>query len=69
MPQAARVWAEGRHFVSGNSLFFIWGRGEAAMDGGRAAPRWAWQWAQKDGCVQRTGAHARPKPTIYHIFI
>jgi hypothetical protein len=25
--------------------------------------RWAWQWAQKDGCTQRTGAHARPKPT------
>ncbi len=31
--------------------------------GGRAAPRWAWQWVQKDGCAQRTGAHSRPKPT------
>ncbi len=31
--------------------------------GGRAAPRLACQWAQKDGCAQRTGAHARPKPT------
>ncbi len=31
--------------------------------GGRAAPRLAWQWAQEDGCAQRTGAHARPKPT------
>jgi hypothetical protein len=33
------------------------------MGWGRAAPRLAWQWAQKDGCAQRTGAHARPKPT------
>ncbi len=31
--------------------------------GGRAAPRLAWQCAQKDGCARRTGAHARPKPT------
>ncbi len=31
--------------------------------GERAAPGLAWQWAQKDGCAQRTGAHARPKPT------
>ncbi len=37
---------------------------EAAMSkGGRAAPRFASWWAQKDGCAQRTGAHARPKPT------
>ncbi len=37
---------------------------KAAMDGGgRAAPRLGWQCAQKDGCAQRTGAHARPKPT------
>ncbi len=36
---------------------------EAAMGGGRAAPCLARQWAQKDGCAQRTGAHARPKPT------
>jgi hypothetical protein len=36
---------------------------EAAKGGGRAAPRLGWQWAQKDGCAQRTGAHARPKPT------
>ncbi len=33
------------------------------MGGGRAAPRLTWQYAQKDGCAQRTGAHARPKPT------
>ena len=30
---------------------------------GRAAPRLRWQWVKKDGCAQRTGAHARPKPT------
>jgi hypothetical protein len=36
---------EGRHFVTGNSLFFFGGGGssEAAMDGERAAPCWAWQ--------------------------
>ena len=33
------------------------------MGGGRTAPRLAWPWTQKDGCVQRTGAHPRPKPT------
>jgi hypothetical protein len=38
---------------------------EAAMGGGgRAAPCLVWQWADKDGCAQRTGAHARPKHTI-----
>jgi hypothetical protein len=37
--------------------------------GGRAAPRLAWQLTQKDGCAQRTGAHARPKPTsILYLF-
>ncbi len=35
--------------------------------GGRAAPRLGWKWAQKDGCAQRTGAHARPKATSYSI--
>ncbi len=30
--------------------------------GARSAP-FAWQCAQKDGCAQRTGMHARPKPT------
>ncbi len=33
--------------------------------GGRAAPRLAWQFTQKDGCAQRTVAQARPKPTSY----
>ncbi len=53
--------------VSGNNKLFgqwIWSS-EAAMGGGHAAPRLAWQCAQKDGCAQRTGAHARPKPTSY----
>ncbi len=33
--------------------------------GGHAAPLFACQSAQKDGCAQRTGAHARPEPTSY----
>ncbi len=37
------------------------------MGGGRAAPCLVWQWAEKDGCAQRTGAHARPKHTSYLI--
>ena len=37
---------------------------QRSCDGrGRAAPWFEWQCAQKDGCAQRTGAHARPKPT------
>ncbi len=31
--------------------------------GGAQRPFWHVKWAQKDGCAQRTGAHARPKPT------
>jgi hypothetical protein len=60
--------------VSGNIkfyiLYFLADEYEAAKlrwAGGRAAPRWAWQCAQKDGCTQRTGAHAGPKPTSYLI--
>ncbi len=33
------------------------------MGRGRATPLWACLRVQKDGCAQRTGAHARPKPT------
>ncbi len=38
---------------------------ETATGGEGGAQRlvWGWQWAQKDGCAQRTGAHAGPKPT------
>jgi hypothetical protein len=49
-------------------FIYFWGSNEKqrscdGQGGGRAAPRLGWQWAQKDGCAQRTGAHARPKPT------
>jgi hypothetical protein len=37
------------------------------MGGGRAAPLLASLRAQKDECAQRTGAHARPKPTSNYI--
>ncbi len=42
-------------------FFYFWGM-QRSCDGraGRAAPRQAWQCAKKDGCGQRTGAHARP---------
>ena len=36
---------------------------------GRAAPRLRWQWVKKDGCAQRTGAHARPKPTSFNYIL
>ncbi len=53
--------------VSGNNkLYFLADEYEAAKlrwAGGRAAPCLAWQCAKKDECAQRTGAHARPKPT------
>jgi hypothetical protein len=53
-------------------FIYFWGLNEKqrSCDGqrGRAAPRLGWQWAQKDGCAQRTGAHARPKPTTYIIY-
>jgi hypothetical protein len=42
-----------------------WEAAKLRWAGGRAAPRLAWQWAGKDGCAQRTGAHARPKPTSF----
>jgi hypothetical protein len=54
-------------------LIYFWGsnKKQRSCDGrerGRAAPRLAWQWAQKDGCAQCTGAHARPKPTSMFMF-
>ncbi len=41
---------------------------EAATAGGGGAQRpfSGWPWVQKAGCAQRTGAHARPKPTSLH---
>jgi hypothetical protein len=51
---------EGKHFVSGNSLFLIFGG---------AAPVWRVYEPKKTGSAQRTGAHARPKPTINQITV
>jgi hypothetical protein len=62
--QAAEFGPEGKHFVPGNSRFFFLGGGssKAAMGGARIAPLGV-AMSPKDGCAQRTGAHARPKPT------
>ncbi len=55
---------EGKHVVSGNSLFFkIFGEAAKLRWTGARSARLACFLAQKDGCAQRTGAHARPKPT------
>ena len=62
-PRRPKFGPGGRHFVSGNSFFCLGGAAKLRWAEGRAAPRWAWQGAQNDGCAQRTGAHARPKPT------
>jgi hypothetical protein len=36
--------SEGKHFVSGKSIFFIfWGQRSCDGRGGRAAPRFGWQ--------------------------
>jgi hypothetical protein len=50
-------------------IFCLGGAAKLRWAEGRAAPRWAWQRAQNDGCAQRTGAHARLKPTSGYIFI
>jgi hypothetical protein len=42
-------------FIFGGAAKLRWGVARSAC--------WAWQWAQKDGCAQRTGSHAWPKPT------
>ncbi len=48
-------------------IIFIFGDwiqcSEAAMGGGARSAPFSAAWAQKDGCAQRTGAHARPKTT------
>ncbi len=51
---------------AGFSLYIYYspeGTAKLRWAGGRAAPRLPWQLTQKDGCAQRTGAHARPEPT------
>jgi hypothetical protein len=62
-PLAALVWPEGKHFVSG-LFFYFGGCSEAAMGGGgaRSAP-FGLSMSPKRQCAQRTGAHARLKPT------
>ncbi len=62
---------DGPSFVSGNSKFiFLEDEYEAAKllwAGGAQRPVWV-AMSPKDGCVQRTGAHARPKPTSIRYF-
>jgi hypothetical protein len=42
---------------------------EAAMGGGGRSAPFGMAINPKNGCAQRTGAHARPKPTSYYIFV
>ena len=49
-------------------FYLFLGSSEAAMGGGGAQRPVARGNDQKDGCAQRTGAHARPKPTSGNIF-
>ncbi len=46
-------------------LFLFWGEQRSCDWLWARSALWAWQRTQKDGCAQRTGAHARPKPTSY----
>ncbi len=48
-------------------VYFFWGGAAKLRQGGAQRPDLPCFWAQKDGCAQRTGAHARPKPTSYQI--
>ncbi len=54
--------------------FFIflgvkWEAAKLRWAGGAHSALFALQWAQKDRCAQRTGAHARPKPTSLKIWV
>ncbi len=68
---------EGRHFVSGNAdkngeedLFLeFWRAAKLRLAGGGGAQRpVSGGYELKDGGAQRTGAHARPKPTSFDRF-
>jgi hypothetical protein len=48
-------------------IFCLGGAAKLRWAEGRAAPRWACQRSQNDGCAQRTGAHALLKPTSLYI--
>jgi hypothetical protein len=63
MPLADRVGLEGDILFLEIVIFCLGGAAKLRWTEGRAAPRWAWQRARNDGCAQRTGAHARLKPT------
>ncbi len=74
------MWSNGKKKafdVGGPSsidFIYFWGSNEKQRScdgrgGGARSALFAWQWAQKDGCAQRTGAHARPKPTSLIIII
>ncbi len=47
-PLAPELGSEGKHFVSENSLFFIFG-GAAKLRGGRAAAIWGFNEPKKTG--------------------
>ncbi len=74
LPWRPEFRPEGKYFVSGNSLFLIFGgwirRSEAVIWAwGCTAPRLACQWPQKDEYAQRTGTHARPNRTSLERFL
>ncbi len=56
---------EGKHFVSGNSLFFyFWGSSEAAV-GGRAAPVWRVYEPKKTGAHSARARMRAQNPLVY----
>jgi hypothetical protein len=59
LPWRPKFGPEGKDLCIWKYFFFVWGE-QRSCEGWS---RWALQRAQKDGCAQRTGAHARPKPT------
>jgi hypothetical protein len=61
---------EGRHFVSGNSLFlYFWGSSEAAMGGGGAQrPVWRANGPKKTGARSARARTRGQNPLVYHIF-
>ncbi len=51
-------------------VYFLFGESSAAtMAGGAQRPVGRGNEPKKDGCAQRTGAHARSKPTIFIIYL
>jgi hypothetical protein len=52
-----------RKMMETGELFVVYRECDGRRGWARSAPFCACQSAQKDGCAQRTGAHARPEPT------